>query len=142
MTVLPEPIDVALRDGGTVRVRPVLASDADALRGLLTRLSDDSRYLRFFTGGANLSRAATGMTGLDASEGRGLVAVTGEPERIVAHAGYMRESAGRAEVAFEVADEWHGRGIATVLLSHLCELASADGIETFTRPKAWHLRSA
>ncbi len=132
MTVLPEPVDVALRDGGTVRVRPVLASDADALRGLLTRLSDDSRYLRFFTGGANLSRAATGMTGLDASEGRGLVAVTGEPERIVAHAGYMRESAERAEVAFEVADEWHGRGIATVLLAHLCELASADGIETFT----------
>ena len=35
MTVLPEPVDVALRDGGTVRVRPVLASDADALRELL-----------------------------------------------------------------------------------------------------------
>jgi acetate---CoA ligase (ADP-forming) len=31
-----------------------------------------------------------------------------------------------------VADEWQGRGIATLLLAHLSELATADGIETFT----------
>ncbi len=51
------------------------------------------------------------------------MAVAGDPERIVAHAAYIRETPERAEVAFEVADEWHGRGIATVLLAHLSELA-------------------
>ena len=47
--------------------------------------------------------------------------VAGDEERIVAHAAYMRESAERAEVAFEVADDWQGRGIATILLAHLAE---------------------
>ena len=39
---------------------------------------------------------------------------------------------GSAELAFEVADDWHGQGIATVLLAHLAELAVLDGIATFT----------
>jgi acyl-CoA synthetase (NDP forming)/GNAT superfamily N-acetyltransferase len=132
MSLLTEPVDVALRDGGTVRVRPMEAADGNALRALLTGLSEDSRYLRFFTGGADMGRAAAGMIELDPRQGHGLVAVTGEPERVVAHAGYVRESADRAEVAFEVADDWHGRGIATVLLGHLSEQATADGVRTFT----------
>ena len=72
------------------------------------------------------------MAELEPEDGRGLVAVAGDPEHIVAHAAYMRETPGRAEVAFVVADEWQGRGIATVLLAHLSELASAEGIATFT----------
>ena len=72
------------------------------------------------------------MAELEPERGRGLIAVAGEPERIVAHAAYIRETPDRAEVAFEVADDWQGRGIATVLLAHLSELATADGIETFT----------
>ena len=39
---------------------------------------------------------------------------------------------GQAEVAFAVADDWQGRGIATLLLVRLAELADAAGIETLT----------
>jgi acetyl coenzyme A synthetase (ADP forming)-like protein len=125
-------VDIALRDGATVRVRPLRPGDETGLRELLEGLSVESRWLRFFSAGADLGRAASYMAALKPKVGRGLVAVAGEPERIVAHAAYIHESAHRAEVAFEVADDWHGRGIATVLLAHLSELACDDGIETFT----------
>jgi acetate---CoA ligase (ADP-forming) len=125
-------VDVALRDGATVSVRPLVAADEAALRSLLEGLSVESRTLRFFSAGANVQRAATYMATLTPEQGRGLVAVTGEPERIVAHAAYVREAPGRAEVAFEVADDWQGRGISTLLLAHLSELATADGVDTFT----------
>ena len=125
-------VDVALRDGATVTVRPLIAADEPELRRLLDGLSIESRTLRFFTAGANVHRAASYMAALTPDRGRGLVAVTGDPERIVAHAAYVREEPGRAEVAFEVADDWQGRGISTLLLAHLSELATADGIDTFT----------
>jgi acyl-CoA synthetase (NDP forming)/RimJ/RimL family protein N-acetyltransferase len=132
MPATPAPVDVALRDGATVRVRPIAPADERALREFLDGLSVESRWLRFFSAGANLRGAASYMAGLTPERGGGLIAVAGEPERIVAHAAYVREAPDRAEVAFEVADECQGRGIATVLLAHLSELATADGIETFT----------
>jgi acyl-CoA synthetase (NDP forming)/GNAT superfamily N-acetyltransferase len=122
-------VDVALRDGGTARVRPVRAADQEALRSFLGELSEDSRWLRFFTAGPDLDAAARLFV---EGDGQGLVVVAGDPELIVAHAGYMRESAERAEIAFEVADDWQGRGVGTVLLAHLAELAHRDGITTFT----------
>jgi acetyl coenzyme A synthetase (ADP forming)-like protein len=125
-------VDVALRDGATVTVRSLLPSDEPGLRRLLEELSLESRMLRFFSAGADVHRAATYMAGLTPERGRGLVAVTGDPERIIAHAAYIREDTTRAEVAFEVADDWQGRGISTLLLAHLSEQATADGIETFT----------
>jgi acetate---CoA ligase (ADP-forming) len=131
-TLAPATVDVALRDGATVTVRPLVCADEAELSAFLDGLSVESRWLRFFSAGANLHSAAAYMAALDPEHGRGLVAVAGEPERIVAHAAYIRETADRAEVAFEVADEWQGRGIATLLLAHLSELATADGIETFT----------
>jgi acetyl coenzyme A synthetase (ADP forming)-like protein len=130
--VAPTHVDVALRDGATVSVRPLEASDELALRAFLDGLSVESRWLRFFSAGANLDQSASYMASLDSDHGRGLVAIAGEPERIVAHAAYIREAPGRAEVAFEVADDWQGRGISTLLLAHLSELATAEGIETFT----------
>jgi acetyl coenzyme A synthetase (ADP forming)-like protein len=127
-------VDVALRDGATVTVRPMRTGDELDLAAFLDGLSLESRTLRFFSAGADVHRAATYMATMEPERGRGLVAVAGDPERIVAHAAYVRETetADRAEVAFEVADDWQGRGIATVLLAHLSELATADGIATFT----------
>jgi acetyl coenzyme A synthetase (ADP forming)-like protein len=129
MLSLQDAVDVALRDGGTVRVRPVARGDAAALRAFLGGLSEESRWLRFFTGGVNLDVATERIV---AGAGRGLVAVAGDPERIVGHADYVPESPDRAEVAFAIADEWQGRGIATVLLAHLAERAQRAGIATFT----------
>ncbi len=120
---------IALRDGSTARVRPVEPSDEPALREFLDALSQDSRWLRFFSLGIDLGRAA--QRAADPG-GYGLIVTAGEQERVVAHAVYEIERPGRAEVAFAVADEMQGRGLATVLLAHLAEVASARGIVEFT----------
>ena len=53
-------------------------------------------------------------------------------ERVVAVAGYDRlNEPGAAEVAFAVADEMHGRGLATRLLEQLAEIAAERGIMRF-----------
>ena len=51
-----------------------------------------------------------------------LVAESGTPRSIVAHAAYVRDRGDSAEVAFVVADEWQGRGVSTILLAHLNDL--------------------
>src|SRR4051794_1212086 len=92
-------------------------------------MSESSRWLRFLSAGANLDRAAA--AGAAPGDGAGLVVTAGSPELIVAHAMFALEGGGRAELAFEVADEWHGRGIATILLAHLAGVARAAGVTTF-----------
>jgi acetate---CoA ligase (ADP-forming) len=130
--VAADGVDIALRDGSTVRVRPVRRDDEAELEAFLSELSIDSRYLRFFTAGLNLAAAAKQAARLAPPDGNGLVVVAGQPPAIVGHAAWLAGRDGTAEVAFEVADAWHGRGIASVLLAHLAESAAADGIATLT----------
>jgi acetyl coenzyme A synthetase (ADP forming)-like protein len=132
MTAVAPVADVALRDGSTVRVRPVRASDEHELRELLDRLSDESRWLRFFSAGVDLDRKARWAASEGAGHGYGVVATLGSPERIVGHAAYVLEAPDRAEIAFEVEEKMHGLGIGTILLAHLAEAAQRAGIRTFT----------
>ena len=45
-------VDVVLRDGATVRIRPARHDDRERVEGYLIGLSDETRYLRF--GGASV----------------------------------------------------------------------------------------
>ncbi|WP_028060941.1 bifunctional acetate--CoA ligase family protein/GNAT family N-acetyltransferase [Candidatus Solirubrobacter pratensis] len=125
-------VHIALRDGSTARVRPVVPGDAPALRDFLAGLSENSRWLRYFTLGVDLDAAAQRAAAGDRPEGYGLIVTTGADDRVVAHAVFEVERPERAEIAFAVADEMQGRGLATVLLAHLAQIASARGIEEFT----------
>jgi acyl-CoA synthetase (NDP forming)/GNAT superfamily N-acetyltransferase len=125
-------VHIALRDGSTARVRPVSPADTAALRAFLGGLSENSRWLRFFSLGVNLDKAAAMAAQGDRPEGYGLIVTTGAEERVVAHAVFELERPDRAEVAFAVADEMQGRGLATVLIAHLAQVASARGVTTFT----------
>lgn len=132
MTSAPvAPVDVALRDGSTVRVRRVAEADRDELRALLGGLSPESLWLRFFTAGVNLDEMARWGATEGAGRGYGIVAVAGAPERIVGHAAYVHGEGDRAEIAFEVSEDRHGQGIATILLAHLAEAGAADGVRSF-----------
>ncbi len=123
--------DVVLRDGSTVHVRPVRRGDEDALGDFLEAMSPEARQMRFFSGAANIKAAARSFSDVDYRDRFGLVATTGEPHAIVAHAVYIRIDSTRAEVAFEVADRLRGGGIATILLAHLAEVANLAGIAFF-----------
>ncbi len=69
---------------------------------------------------------------VDYADSFGLVATTGPEGAIIAHGGYFREDPDRAEVAFMVADDWQGRGIATIMIAHLAAAAEQHGIAQFT----------
>jgi acetate---CoA ligase (ADP-forming) len=123
--------DVVLRDGSTVRVRPVRVDDAPAIRTFLEGLSPESIGFRFF-GTPNLNWVTDWSVDVDYSDRFALVAESGTPCSVVAHAAYVRQEGKSAEVAFMVADAWQGRGISTILLAHLAEVAHRHGISTFT----------
>ncbi|MGZ8633424.1 MAG: bifunctional acetate--CoA ligase family protein/GNAT family N-acetyltransferase [Solirubrobacteraceae bacterium] len=122
--------DIVLRDGSTVHVRAATAEDERRLRDFLGSLSDDSRWFRFFSGGVNLDAAASRAA--SAQDGLSLIVVHGTEETVVGHGTYIAGPRGKAEVAFAVADAWQGHGIATILLAHLAQSASSEGIGTFT----------
>lgn len=123
--------DVALRDGSTVHVRPVRAQDREAISAFLEAVSADSIALRFF-GRPNLDWVVNWSVDVDYIDRFALVAETGSPPHVVAHAAYIRSSPTRAEIAFLVADALQGHGISTALLAHLAEVAQHHGITTFT----------
>src|SRR3954451_21421828 len=123
-------VDVALRDGSTVRMRSARPADYDAVHAFLEGLSDESRWLRFFGAGPNLDDAAT--VAVKGPHSVSLVGVTGSDGQVVGHGMYVRETDGQAEVAFAVADARQGNGMATILLGALADAAAAEGIDTFT----------
>ncbi len=134
-TTAPYPADreadVALRDGSTVHVRPVRADDEAAIAEFLDGLSSDSIGFRFF-GVPDMKWVLAWSLDVDYADRYALVAETGSPTRIIAHASYVRINDERAEVAFLVADAWQGRGISTIMLAHLASAAADHGIATFT----------
>jgi acetate---CoA ligase (ADP-forming) len=122
---------VALRDGSVAHIREIHAEDEARLLAFLRGLSDDDRRLRFFSLGNDLSRTAHDEADVDNVHSLGLLAAVGSPERIVGHALYAPAGDGRAEVAFAIAAEYQGRGLATILLGQLADAAAANGIDTF-----------
>jgi acetate---CoA ligase (ADP-forming) len=127
--------DVLLKDGSTLRLRPPHAGDEAALIAFFEALSPDSRYLRFH--GTRLIDRNTVEGALETDwQSRGSLlaelAGSGGELRPVALATYVRlRDPDRAEVAFAVADELHGRGIATRLLERLAAHASEAGVRQF-----------
>ncbi|HET7130010.1 MAG TPA: GNAT family N-acetyltransferase [Gaiellaceae bacterium] len=127
--------DVVLRDGSTLRLRPPTADDEGALISFFASMSPESRYLRFH--GATVIGRQTVSVALEtdwASRGSlvGELADDAGHLTAVAVATYVRlRDPKRAEVAFAVADELHGRGIGTRLLERLAEHAAEVGVEEF-----------
>jgi acetyl coenzyme A synthetase (ADP forming)-like protein len=123
--------EVALRDGSLTHIRPVRPEDAEALLAFLRALPAEDRRLRFFTLGNDLARTAHDETNVDYVRSLGLLATVGPEQGIVGHAFYAPYGDGRAEVAFAIAREYQGRGLATLLLGQLAEAAAGNGIDTF-----------
>ncbi len=130
VTLPRQSVDVALRDGSTVHLRPVTAADRAGIAALLGAMSPDSLYFRG-CGQVDVDWLSDWAVDTDASDRYGVVASTGLPPAIVAHAGYVRIDPHRAEIAFEVADRLQGFGIGTLLLGQLAMIASRHDIDTF-----------
>ena len=123
--------DVVLRDGSTVRIRVMRPSDEAGLCDLISSLSEESRWLRFYCNQNRAAIAAEAHREANLDQAFGLVAVSGEEERVVGHAFYVAVKERRAEVAFTIANDFQGRGLGSILLGQLAQVASANGIEIF-----------
>ncbi|MFE1912459.1 bifunctional acetate--CoA ligase family protein/GNAT family N-acetyltransferase [Streptomyces anandii] len=132
--------DVVLRDGGTARIRPITAEDADRLVSFYEQVSDESKYYRFFAPYPRLSaKDVHRFTHHDFVDRVGLAATVGG--EFIATVRYDRVDADgmpasgpsdEAEVAFLVQDAHQGRGVASALLEHIAAVARERGIRRFT----------
>lgn len=124
--------DILLRDGSTLRLRPIKLEDAAGLMELHRRLSPQSVYFRFFAPVPQLTpERARELVTVDYDNSFALV---GElAGRLVAVARYYRdrEAADHAEVSFVTEDALQGRGIATRMLERLAEIAREHNVTTF-----------
>ncbi|MGW6021972.1 bifunctional acetate--CoA ligase family protein/GNAT family N-acetyltransferase [Streptomyces sp. NPDC055099] len=131
--------DVVLRDGGTARIRPITAEDADRLVSFYEQVSDESKYYRFFAPYPRLSaKDVHRFTHHDQVDRVGLAATVGGEfiatvrfDRIDERGMSASAPADEAEVAFLVQDAHQGRGVASTLLEHIAAVARERGIRRF-----------
>lgn len=130
--------DVLLRDGGTARIRPIVPADADRLVAFYQRVSDQSKYFRFFAPYPRLSdRDVRRFTHHDFVHRVGMAALVRDEfiatvrfDRID-DTGRPSESGSEAEIAFLVQDDQQGRGVASALMEHAAAVAGERGIRRF-----------
>ncbi len=122
-----------LRNGGRVSFRIMRPDDADEVQAFTRGLSDESRYMRFFTAIEQLSPTMLErFTHPDYPRNCALLATAVENghEHIIATARYEpTKAANTAEYAVVVADDWHGLGIASQLMRGLTTVAAVAGVE-------------
>src|SRR5215218_4407550 len=124
--------DVLLSDGSAVHLRQIRPDDAPAIVDLHSRMSDRTRYLRYFSPYPRIpERDLERFVNVDHQDREAFVIRSGP--KIMAVARYERLGAGapEAEVALVVEDAHQGRGIGSVLLEHLAEAARENGISRF-----------
>jgi RimJ/RimL family protein N-acetyltransferase len=123
---------VTLDCGAAIHVRPITPNDAAALVAFHSRLSDRSKFLRYFYPHTDLS--ADEVAHLTQLDGRDRVALVAEFDGdLIAVGRYERlDDPTVAEVAFVVADRFQHQGIAPMLLSRLAGRAQSVGVTHFT----------
>ncbi len=122
--------DVLLRDGRTAHIRPIRVEDREVFVEFYARVSDQSKYYRFFSPMPRLSdRDVDRFTNVDNVNRVALVLTL--QGRIIAVGRYDVIRPGEAEVAFLVEDQHQGRGIGQLLLEHLSQAGRERGVERF-----------
>lgn len=118
-----------LADGGEVSLRPLASGEDEPLQAVFAGLSAGSRHHRYLVGMSRLpGPVATALIDVDGyRQVAWLASVAGRPVGI---ARYLRVGGDAAEIAFEVVDEHHRRGIGGVLLDAITTAACASGIRS------------
>jgi GNAT superfamily N-acetyltransferase len=121
-----------LRDGTSVLVRPISGDDAELERRFIEKLSAQTRRFRFL-GEVNSPspQMLASLTHPDATRDAALIALVAEGavKREIGVARFCGATNGKeCECAVVVADEYQGRGLATLLLQELIEIARQRGM--------------
>lgn len=122
-----------LRDGRSVRIRPIRPSDAEPLRAFDGGLCEASHRFRYLGWMRPLtSQQALAMATVDFRCRFALVATTRCEDRevIVADCRLISEPGLPAEIAIAVADDHHDVGLGPALISLMLAIAADHGIAT------------
>jgi acetyltransferase len=121
-----------LPDGIAVTLRAIRPEDAAMERAFVRNLSEESKYFRFISALRELSeRMLVRFTQIDYDREMALIAVVEEngADLEIGVARYaINPDHESCEFALVVADRWHGRGIATMLMNALMEAARDKGL--------------
>lgn len=123
-----------LADGTRILIRPIHKEDAALERAFLKRLSPESRRLRFL-GQMNepSDELIRNLTDIDYRRDMAFVALVhreGE-KREIGVARYSTSVDGKScECAVTVSDEWRNRGLGTLLMRHLIDVARSRGVRS------------
>ena len=134
---MPEPQDcrtVTLRDGASVKLRPIAPEDKSLLVAVFQRLGKESRYRRFSRSFRELPPTMlTYFTEVDHSHREAIIALEPGSGQALGVARYVRLSGDpeAAEVAIAVIDDWQRRGLAPALLTELSRRAHHAGVRRF-----------
>ncbi|WP_395298220.1 GNAT family N-acetyltransferase [Kitasatospora hibisci] len=125
--------EALLTDGTTVGIRPLGPDDHRAVVELHAEgMSQDSLRMRFFGVSRNAPKqAADRLCGPPRAGLLALGAWAGDELIGEADCEPLDEPPETAELALAVADRWHHRGVATLLLEHLVHAARAAGVRFF-----------
>jgi GNAT superfamily N-acetyltransferase len=121
-----------LHDRSHVLIRPIQPQDKDAERAFIEGLSAQARRFRFLGQVRTPSEALIELlTVVDYVHDVAFVAVTPDDgrERIVGVSRYSTDESGlNCECAVTVSDEWQNKGLGTLLMKHLIEVARIRGV--------------
>ena len=115
-----------LRDGSRVKLRAIAPEDKPRVADAFERLSEASRYRRFFQRLTELTPATLAyLTEVDHTDHEAIIAIEPSVGHALGVARYVRtrEDPEEAEVAFAVVDDWQGRGLGRALLTDLTRRA-------------------
>ncbi|WP_328461259.1 GNAT family N-acetyltransferase [Actinoplanes sp. NBC_00393] len=124
--------DVLLADGSAAHLRQIRPEDAPAIVDFHSRMSDRTRYLRYFSPYPRIpERDLQRFVNVDHRDREAFVTVADGKITSVGRYERLGPDSPEAEVAFVVEDALQGRGIGSVLLEHLADAARDHGITRF-----------
>jgi nucleotide-binding universal stress UspA family protein/GNAT superfamily N-acetyltransferase len=131
----PRRRTITLRDGARVILRAIAPEDKPLLAASFERLSEESRYRRFFTTKNELTSAELDyLVDVDHRDHEAIVAIDPSSGEGLGVARYIRSTDDPeiAEVAVTVVDDWQGRGLGRALLDRLTYRARREGVRRFS----------
>ena len=126
----PESGALILRDGTTAAIRPAEPADAAMMQDFVDRLSAEARRHRFFSESAPSGAFVATLCDSCTPCAQFTLVVTRMWKgalRIIAAGSYWAKNERMAEVAMAVDDEFHGKGLGTLLLERLALVAIRHG---------------
>ena len=127
-----------LRDQRLITVRAIRPDDKELLRDAFKELDEESIYTRFFGPKKDLTeKELAWATEVDFVRNIALVVCIqeGDMERVIGGGRYLGTAGSgvptSAEIAFMVEEDYHGLGIASLVLKHLVLIGRQQGVSRF-----------